>query len=144
VLAFWLALGWERRRAPGYFFALAIVLALGAYSHHIFYLLLLAFVVFVLSGARRSDLPYLVGATAVYVVLVIPFFALGAPDEPSAEASSAAAGYARRLLSDLVMPRDLAFGLGVSVALFIYQFFFALALAALGFGRLWRGQRRLA
>ncbi len=112
-----------------YLYAIAAALGLGASAHQLFFALAPAFVLYVLVVARRDDIPHILGAAVLYVGLAaLSFLPLSPSGEPVAGSDAGTTGLAfiYQFLHVIVSPRSLLLGVGVLVALLVYQFFLTL------------------
>lgn len=143
ALAIVLAVRWERRHRPAYLYGLGVTLALGAYSHLLFFVLAPAFALYLLLTTRRRDAPHLVGVAVLYVAAAFPSLLMGRGGQYG-EAGATGLTFVHQFLVVLVAPRSLALGLGVGAALLVYQFFLTLGAAATGLPGLLRRTPRVA
>lgn len=142
AIALLLALRWGRTHRARYLYGLGFVFGLGAWSHLLFFMLLVAFAIYGSLNARRRDGPHLVLAAGCCVGLAVASLLLGGRAAGAGSAGALALQFVRQFLHVLVTPRSLALGSAVFVAMLGYQFFATLLVAGSGLGHLWRSERR--
>lgn len=142
AMALLLALRWGRTHRAAYLYGLGLVFGLGAWSHLLFFMLFVAFALYVALNVRRRDVPHLVLAAGCFAGLAGASLLLGGQTVGAGSAGALALQFVRQFLDVLATPRSLALGFAVFVAMLGYQFFATLLVAGLGLRRLWQRERR--
>ncbi len=117
----------RRGRRAAYLYACAAIMGLGASAHQLFVALAPAFLLYALVVARRSAIASLIGPAIVYIALAaLAFVPLGASDGSGSDAGTTGLAFIQQFLHVIVSPRSLLLGVGVLVALLVYQFLLTL------------------